>query len=161
MTCLPSTPWISTEPTTQEMESALLEYSTRPSTSSKLYKLIWYPTVVRQNVFLLLSQLAIKNNTKINWNKYFSLLLGPQQIRTDMTDRKRDNPALMPIKILLVVHPSQVVKNLKSAMVPTMVMAKHNKVHMEDTVRCNKKETTQMINYLNFSAEKRMMIDWL
>jgi hypothetical protein len=77
-----------------------------------------------------------------------------------MTDRKRDNPALMPIKILLVVHPSQVVKNLKSAMVPTMVMAKHNKVHMEDTVRCNKKETTQMINYLNFSAEKRM-IHWL
>jgi cystathionine beta-lyase family protein involved in aluminum resistance len=76
-----------------------------------------------------------------------------------MTDRKRDNPALMPIKILLVVHPSQVVKNLKSAMVPTMVMAKHNKVHMEDTVHCKKKKT-QMINYLNFSAEKRM-IDWL
>jgi hypothetical protein len=60
-------------------------------------------------------------------------LLGPQQMRTDTTDRKRHNPALIPIKILLVVQPSQVVKKLNSAMVPTMVMAKHNKVHIEDT----------------------------
>jgi len=57
-----------------------------------------------------------------------------------MTDRKRDNAALIPIKILLVVQPSQVVKKLNNAIVPTIVMAKHNKVHMEDTVHSKKKQ---------------------
>ena len=48
---VPSNP--SVELTIREKESALLEYSKQPSTSSKLYKQIWYPIVVRQNVFLL------------------------------------------------------------------------------------------------------------
>lgn len=68
-----------------------------------------------------------------------SYVLGPQHIRADMTESKRHKAALIPIKILLAVQPSQVVKKLKSAMLPTTVMAKHSNVHKEDTVRQNTK----------------------
>ena len=71
-----------------------------------------------------------------------------------MTDSKRHKAALTPIKILLAVQPSQVVKKLKSAIVPTTVMAKQNIVHIEDTVRIVKKKNTK-------SCRKTHIMKWL
>lgn len=50
------------------------------------------------------------------------VILGPQQIRTDTADNSRHKAALIPIKILLEVHPSQVVKKLNRAIEPRTVM---------------------------------------